>query len=89
MSSTEAPVLTGRGLSMRFGDLQVLAEVDFRVGDREAVGIVGPNGAGKTTLLNALAGSIRPTAGTIEFHGRDITRLRPELRCRRGLGRAY
>jgi branched-chain amino acid transport system ATP-binding protein len=82
-------VLAGRGLSKRFGDLQVLNSVDFSVGRSEAVGIVGPNGAGKTTLLNVLAGSERPSAGTVSFNGDDITRLRPELRCRAGIGRAF
>jgi branched-chain amino acid transport system ATP-binding protein len=74
---------------MRFGDLQVLNSVDFTVAENEAVGIVGPNGAGKTTLLNVLAGSVRPSAGTVSFNGDDITRLRPELRCRAGIGRAF
>ena len=67
----------------------MLDGVDFPVGAGEAVGIVGPNGAGKTTLLNVLAGSVAPTAGTSTLGGDDVTRLRPELRCRRGIGRAY
>jgi branched-chain amino acid transport system ATP-binding protein len=84
-----APVLAGQGLSKRFGDLLVLDSVDFTVGPGEAVGIVGPNGAGKTTLLNILAGSVRPTNGTVSLNGDDITNVRPELRCRRGIGRAF
>ncbi len=83
------PVLVGRGLSRSYGQLQVLNQVDFRVSPAEAVGIVGPNGAGKTTLLNVLAGSVTPDRGTVHFSGDDITRLRPELRCRRGIGRAF
>jgi branched-chain amino acid transport system ATP-binding protein len=82
-------VLAGHGLSKRYGDLLVLAEVDFRVGAAEAVGIVGPNGAGKTTLLNVLAGAVRPDAGGVRLAGQDITRLRPAQRCRRGIGRAF
>jgi branched-chain amino acid transport system ATP-binding protein len=82
-------VLAGRGLSKRYGDLTVLSEVDFAVAPGEAVGIVGPNGAGKTTLLNVLAGSVAPNAGTVHLAGRDVTRLSPELRCRRGIGRAF
>ncbi|MFF5297517.1 ABC transporter ATP-binding protein [Paractinoplanes globisporus] len=83
------PVLEGRGLSMRYGDLQVLTGVDFAVSEGEAVGIVGPNGAGKTTLLNVLAGAVRPSAGTVSFGGRDVTRTRPDQRCRMGVGRAF
>ena len=74
---------------MRYGDLRVLTGVDFAVAAGEAVGIVGPNGAGKTTLLNVLAGAVRPTAGTVSFQGRDVTRTRPDQRCRMGVGRAF
>jgi branched-chain amino acid transport system ATP-binding protein len=82
-------ILEGRGLGMRYGDLPVLQGVDFAVAAGEAVGIVGPNGAGKTTLLNVLAGAVRPSAGTVAFHGRDVTRARPDQRCRMGVGRAF
>ena len=85
----ETPILAGVGLSMSYGSLQVLNQVDFAVGKSEAVGIVGPNGAGKTTLLSVLAGSVRPSEGTVTFDGKDVTDLRPELRCRSGIGRAF
>jgi len=87
--TAQPAVLAGAALSKRYGDLTVLDCVDFSVGRSEAVGIVGPNGAGKTTLLNVLAGSVRPNAGTVTFAGNDITRLRPEQRCRKGIGRAF
>jgi branched-chain amino acid transport system ATP-binding protein len=82
-------VLAGRGLSKRYGALQVLSDVDFTVAAGEAVGIVGPNGAGKTTLLSVLAGSLSPSSGTVHIAGQDVTRLSPALRCRRGVGRAH
>jgi len=82
-------VLAGTGLSMSYGDLVVLQDVDFAVAAGEAVGIVGPNGAGKTTLLNVLAGSVRPTSGSVSLGGREVSRLRPDQRCRMGLGRAF
>jgi branched-chain amino acid transport system ATP-binding protein len=85
----EPGVLAGRRLHMSFGDLQVLSGVDFTVRDGEAVGIVGPNGAGKTSLLNLLAGSVQPSAGTVTLNGEDITRLRPDQRCRKGIARAF
>lgn len=87
--SENAAILAGTGLSKRYGRLQVLDNVDFHVTAGEAVGLVGPNGAGKTTLLGVLAGAVGADAGTVRFDGADITRLRPELRCRRGLGRAF
>ncbi len=51
-------ILSGAGLTKRFGALTVLDDVSFSVGADEAVGIVGPNGAGKTTLLSVLAGAL-------------------------------
>ena len=88
-SARTGVVLAGLGLSKRYGDLQVLSQVEFSVRDSEAVGIVGPNGAGKTTLLSVLAGSVTPSAGTVVLEGEDVTGLRPEFRCRRGIGRAF
>jgi branched-chain amino acid transport system ATP-binding protein len=88
-SSRTQAVLAGLGLSKRYGDLQVLSNVEFSVGVADAVGIVGPNGAGKSTLLSVLAGSVTPSAGTVILDSEDITSLRPELRCRRGIGRAF
>ena len=88
-SACTGVVLAGLGLSKRYGDLQVLSQVEFSVRDSEAVGIVGPNGAGKTTLLSVLAGSVTPSAGTVVLEGEDVTGLRPEFRCRRGIGRAF
>ena len=84
-----APVLAGRGLTKDYGALRVLDGVDFEVGPAAAVGIVGPNGAGKTTLLGVLAGSVAPSAGRVFIDGDDVTGLRTELRCRRGVGRAF
>jgi branched-chain amino acid transport system ATP-binding protein len=82
-------ILQGTGLVKRFGKLVVLDGVDFHVAKDEAVGIVGPNGAGKTTLLNVLAGSVAPDAGTVSLRGTDLARMRPAVRCRRGIGRAF
>jgi branched-chain amino acid transport system ATP-binding protein len=83
------PVLAGTGLTKRYGDLTVLDSVDFTVAEGEAVGIVGPNGAGKTTLLSVLSGSTPATAGHTALLGTDVSRARPEVRCRRGIGRAF
>ncbi len=84
-----APLLEGRGIVKRYGELVVLDGVDVRIGEGDAVGVVGPNGAGKTTLLGVLAGSVPATAGTVRLRGDDVTRLGPDARCRRGIGRAH
>ena len=85
----EPPILEAVGVGQRFGALVVLDRVDFRLGADEAVGIVGPNGAGKTTLLNILAGSLRPSAGSVRFGGDEVTRLGAARRCRLGIARVH
>jgi len=83
------PLLEGRNIVKRYGELVVLDGVDFQVGARDAVGVVGPNGAGKTTLLSVLAGSVAPASGVVRLRGEDVTGLAPSARCRRGIGRAH
>jgi branched-chain amino acid transport system ATP-binding protein len=89
LPDTPQPVLEAEGIDQRFGALVVLEGVDFRVGIDEAVGVVGPNGAGKTTLLNVLAGSQKPSAGSVQFRGADITGMSADQRCRIGIARAH
>jgi branched-chain amino acid transport system ATP-binding protein len=86
---TSTSILEAAGIGQRFGALVVLDGVNFTVGAGEAVGVVGPNGAGKTTLLNILAGSLRPTSGTVQFRGADVTRLRSDRRCRLGIAHTF
>src|ERR1700728_2983540 len=83
------PILSATSGDKRFDALVVLNQVNFAVGEREAVGIVGPNGAGKTTLLNILAGAYQPSAGTVSFRGEDVTELPVEDRCRDGIARSH
>ena len=73
-------------LAKSFG-VRVIDDLSFAVDEGEAVGIVGPNGAGKTTLLNLVAGELQPDEGQITFDGRDITRVRPDLRAKAGIAR--
>ncbi|MCJ8151364.1 ABC transporter ATP-binding protein (plasmid) [Shinella sp. B3.7] len=82
---TSEPLLRIAGLSSGYGRVGVLEGVDLEVDTREIVVILGPNGAGKTTLLNSISGVARPTAGSIQFEGRDITGARPEQVVRLGL----
>ena len=84
-----AQILSARSVDKRFNALVVLNQVNFAVGEGEAVGIVGPNGAGKTTLLNVLAGAYRPSSGLVFFHGENVTDLPVEERCRRGIARSH
>jgi branched-chain amino acid transport system ATP-binding protein len=84
-----APVLRTEGLTMRFGGLTALNNVDFEVRRDEVRAIIGPNGAGKSTFFNCLTGVMRPTSGRIIFNGQDITGLPPNLISRSGIARSY
>lgn len=68
-----------------YGPIGVLRGVSLSVGQGEVVGVLGRNGMGKTTLIRALSGLVIPTAGTIRFEGRDITRFEPHKRARLGI----
>lgn len=81
--------LQARGLSKRFGGLQVFEEVSFDLSPGELLGVIGPNGAGKTTLVNVLCGRIGPTAGRVLLGGKDVTNLPMHERSRRGLVRSF
>ena len=83
-----APVtslLETRGLSKRFGGLEAVSGVDFRLDRGEVRALIGPNGAGKTTLVGLISGRLRATAGEIRFAGRDITRIPPWERAVLGI----
>ena len=64
-----APVLEARGVTMRFGGLTAVNDVDLTVSEGEIVGLIGPNGAGKTTFFNCLTGLYMPTEGQVTFRG--------------------
>jgi branched-chain amino acid transport system ATP-binding protein len=66
-----------------------LRDVTLELGRAEVVGLIGPNGAGKSTLVNVLSGFDRPSAGTVELEGRDITGWSPSRRGRHGLVRTF
>jgi len=83
------PVLATRNLGLDIGGAKIVADVSLEVAEGELLGIIGPNGAGKTTLFNLLSGLYRPTAGTIELRGRDVTRDPTFRRTRLGLGRTF
>jgi ABC-type branched-subunit amino acid transport system ATPase component len=77
------------GITLRFGGLQVLNDVNFTVEQGEIVGLIGPNGAGKTTLFDVVSGFHRPANGHIWFKGVDLVEERPYRRAWLGLGRTF
>jgi branched-chain amino acid transport system ATP-binding protein len=82
-------ILATRNLGLDIGGASIVADVSLEVAEGELLGIIGPNGAGKTSLFNLLSGIYRPTAGTIELGGRDITHQPTYRRTREGLGRTF
>jgi branched-chain amino acid transport system ATP-binding protein len=87
--SAGGTLLATRSLGLDIGGATIVADVSLDVAEGELLGIIGPNGAGKTSLFNLLSGLHRPTAGTIELDGRDITDDRAFTRTRLGLGRTF
>jgi branched-chain amino acid transport system ATP-binding protein len=83
------PILSLESISKRFGAVIVADRIDLTLGEGEALGIIGPNGAGKTTLFGIATGTVAPDTGRVIFAGEDVTRLRPERRCRKGLARSF
>jgi branched-chain amino acid transport system ATP-binding protein len=82
-------LLETKGLSVTFGGLKAVADVDLTVEQGQLVGLIGPNGAGKTTLIDALTGFVPTSAGTIVFDGQAVEGLRPHRRSRLGLARTW
>ena len=83
------PLLEVERLSKRFGGVRAVHEVGFSLDEGELLGIMGPNGSGKTTLFNLIAGALRPDAGRIRLHGRDIAGLSPHRVCGSGVARTF
>ncbi len=81
--------LRASAVSRSFAGVQALREVTLELHRHEVVGLIGPNGAGKSTLVNLLSGFDRPTAGSVELAGRDVTGWSPQRRGRAGIARTF
>ncbi len=77
------------GLSKRFGAIVVADDISCSAGRGTCVGVIGPNGAGKSSLFNLILGLVQPDAGSIRLGGDELVGLRPHLRVRLGIGRAF
>ena len=82
-------LLETRGLTIAFGGLVAVRDVDLTVDPGEVHGVIGPNGSGKTTLLNAVSGIYRPTRGEIRLVGERIDSRGPAALVRRGIARTF
>jgi branched-chain amino acid transport system ATP-binding protein len=84
-----APVLNLDDLSLSFGGLRALSELDLQVDDREIVSLIGPNGAGKTTVFNVITGVYQPSAGQVRFAGHPIAGQPQHRIARLGIARTF
>jgi len=80
--------LQATGISVSFGGVRALVDVDIEVPEGSLVGLIGPNGAGKTTFIDAISGFV-PCRGKIVLDGRDISGARAHARSSRGLARTW
>jgi branched-chain amino acid transport system ATP-binding protein len=82
-------VLEVDALAKSFGGVRAVDGVGFALAAGEMLALIGPNGAGKSTCFNMLNGQLRPDAGRIRLHGRDIAGLPPRAVFRHGVGRTF
>jgi branched-chain amino acid transport system ATP-binding protein len=87
--NARTPLLEVQDLSLSFGGLACLSNLDLVVGKGEIVSVIGPNGAGKTTLFNVITGVYRPDDGDIVFDGESIVGLDPNKIARKGIARTF
>ncbi|MCB0890610.1 MAG: ABC transporter ATP-binding protein, partial [Propionibacteriaceae bacterium] len=81
-------ILAARNVTMRFGGLVAVDNVDFTVHSGEIVGLIGPNGAGKTTFFNCLTGLYKPTSGEVRFMG-EVLPPKPREVVVAGMARTF
>ncbi len=84
-----SPLLKASKLYKNFGGVQAIHDLSFELAEGELMGLIGPNGSGKTTAVNLITGFVKPTAGTIFYHGRDITGRAPYKIVRLGIARTF
>jgi branched-chain amino acid transport system ATP-binding protein len=96
VADTTTPAETRRPGSFRaaavsrsFAGVHALEDVTLELRRHEVVGLIGPNGAGKTTLVNVMTGFDRPTSGSVQLDGQDVTRWSAHRRGRNGLARTF
>ncbi len=78
-----------QGLSISFGGIHALQDVDLNVIPQEILTVIGPNGSGKTTLFNCISGVYHPDGGEISFDGESLVGLSPDEVAKRGVARTF
>jgi branched-chain amino acid transport system ATP-binding protein len=88
-SSPPVPLLSTKKLSVQFGALKAVYEIDFSVFPEEIFGLIGPNGAGKTTVFNAITNTVPWSGGDIHFDGKNLRSLKPHQIALLGVVRIF
>jgi branched-chain amino acid transport system ATP-binding protein len=76
-------------VTIRFGGLTAVSNLDLQIGQNELIGLIGPNGAGKTTVFNLITGVYQPTEGEISFDGQSVVGSKPYRITARGIARTF
>ena len=84
-----AELLRVEHLTVKFGGLTAVNDVDFSIFPGEIVSLIGPNGAGKTTTFNAVTGFLSPTGGSIRFSGEEMIHFKPHRIAEKGITRTF
>jgi branched-chain amino acid transport system ATP-binding protein len=87
--TADKDLLRLEGVHKSFGGLQVLKDLNMRLGYEEIVGLIGPNGAGKSTAFNIITSFYKATKGSVFFKGENITHLKSHTICHRGISRTF
>jgi branched-chain amino acid transport system ATP-binding protein len=82
-------LLECKQVTIKFGGLTAVADLDLRIGEQELVGLIGPNGAGKTTAFNLITGVYQPTSGSITFGGKPTAGVKSHVLSCRGISRTF
>lgn len=88
-SAGPTPLLTVRGVSVKFAGVTALSGVSFDVQSGEIFAVIGPNGAGKTSLFNVISRVYTPVAGSVVYDGRNVLSLKTHQVARAGIGRTF
>lgn len=76
-------------ISLSFGGIKALQNIEFKVNEQEILAVIGPNGAGKTSLINSINGFYSPQSGSILFEGNNINTMPPYQRAKLGISRTF
>ena len=82
-------LLNIQDLSISFGGIKALQDVDLKIVPEEILTVIGPNGSGKTTLFNCISGVYRPDDGKVSFEGESLLGLSPDAVAQRGVARTF